>query len=175
MGLDLTLEVGQTTQTIEVTAAPPMVEKETTNLATTINPKTYLDLPLSAGGGRSPITFMSLAPGNYTSSSWTQSANGGQVWGRQLRVDGMDVGNVLSQPGDDSKTMTLPPDALQEFTFVTGDPPASARFRNLGVAKYSSLRRKVSELPTSATSGIGSLAYRFSVISVPSRVVVDGS
>src|SRR5258706_12208151 len=58
---------------------------------------------------------------------------------------------------------------------VTGDPPASARFRNLGVAKYSSLRRKVSELPTRATSGIGSLAYRFNVISVPSRVVVRGS
>ena len=33
----------------------------------------------------------------------------------------------------------------------------------------------MSELPTSTTSGIGSLAYRFSVIRVPSRVVVAGN
>src|SRR5258708_31244485 len=58
---------------------------------------------------------------------------------------------------------------------VTGEPPASARFRNRGVAKYSSLSRKVSELPTRTTSGVGSLTYRFNVISVPSRGVVDAS
>ena len=56
-----------------------------------------------------------------------------------------------------------------------GEPPASARFRSLGVAKYSSFSRKVSELPTSTMSGNGSCRYRFNVISVPSRVVVDGS
>src|ERR1700730_8560735 len=55
-----------------------------------------------------------------------------------------------------------------------GEPPASARFRSRGVAKYSSLSRKVRELPTRTTSGIGSLVYRFKVISAPSRVVVEG-
>ena len=62
VGLDLTLEVGQTTQTIQVTGAAPMVEKETTQLDTSINPKSYLDLPLAASGGRSIETFISLAP-----------------------------------------------------------------------------------------------------------------
>jgi hypothetical protein len=57
---------------------------------------------------------------------------------------------------------------------VTGEPPASARFRKPAVAKYSSLRRNVIELPTSTTSGTGSRRYRLSVISVPSRVVVAG-
>jgi hypothetical protein len=136
VGLDVTLEVGATTQTINVTAAAPTVEKETTQVDTSVNPKTYLDLPLNASSGRSPIQFMSLAPGNYTSSAWTQSANGGQVWGRQLRIDGMDVGNVLAQPGDDSKTMTMPPDALQEFTFITGDPPAEYGNEQGGIVTF---------------------------------------
>jgi len=67
---------------------------------------------------------MSLAPGDYGTSVGNQSANGGQIAARQLRIDGMDVGNVLAQPGDENKTMTLPPDAIQEFTFVTLDSPA---------------------------------------------------
>jgi Carboxypeptidase regulatory-like domain len=136
VGLDVTLEVGATTQTVEVHGAAPTVEKETTQLNTSVNPKTYLDLPLSAGNGRSPIRFMSLAPGNYSFGGGTQTANGGQVWARQLRIDGMDVGNVLAQPGDDNKTMTMPPDALQEFTFITGDPPAEFGNQESGIVNF---------------------------------------
>jgi hypothetical protein len=58
---------------------------------------------------------------------------------------------------------------------VSGDPPAIARFLKLGVAKYSSLSRKLTELPTMTTLGPDSWIYRLNVISVPSRVVVDES
>src|SRR6266853_3967672 len=57
---------------------------------------------------------------------------------------------------------------------VTGEPPAIARFRSEGVAKYSSFNRKASELPNRTTEGTGSRVYRFSVIVVPPRVVFDG-
>src|ERR1700730_8300791 len=56
---------------------------------------------------------------------------------------------------------------------VSGEPPAIARFLKLSVAKYSSLSRKLTELPTRATSGTDSWINRLNVISVPSRVVVD--
>jgi len=58
---------------------------------------------------------------------------------------------------------------------VRGDPPASARFLTLGVAKYSSFSLNVSELPTRTTSGTGSLTYLFNVISEPSLAVAEGS
>ena len=48
----------------------------------------------------------------------------------------MDVGNVLAQPGDDNKTMTMPPDALQEFTFITGDPPAEFGNEQGGIVNF---------------------------------------
>ena len=58
-----------------------------------------------------------------------------------------------------SRTLRLRRDSPELFTGyqpVTGEPPASARFRKPRVAKYSSLRRNVIELPTSTTSGTGS-------------------
>src|SRR5262249_4670799 len=53
VGLDLSLELGQTTQTIEVTAPAPTVEKETSQVGTSVNSRSYLDLPINANGARS--------------------------------------------------------------------------------------------------------------------------
>jgi Carboxypeptidase regulatory-like domain len=81
-GFDLTMEVGQTTQTIEVQAAAPLVEKETTTVDTSINPRSYLDLPINAGGSRSVEAFINLAPGVYGNGSFNYNANGGQLFSR---------------------------------------------------------------------------------------------
>jgi Carboxypeptidase regulatory-like domain len=153
VGLDLTLEVGQTTQTVEVTGAPPMVEKETTQLNTSINPKSYLDLPLNASGGRSIETFISLAPGVFNGgSSFANTANGGQIFSRQVKVDGLDIGNVLAQPGDTSKVLTLPPDAVNEFSYVTLTPPADTGNNMAGTMQYTM---------RSGTNQIHGSAYEF--------------
>src|SRR5262247_3624432 len=63
VGLDLQLEVGEVTQEVSVTAAAPQLKSETSEVATTVNPKSFLDLPLTAGGGRSAESFIFLAPG----------------------------------------------------------------------------------------------------------------
>ena len=47
--LDLTLEVGATTETV-VVAALPTLKKETADVSTAIDPTTWLDLPLNASG-----------------------------------------------------------------------------------------------------------------------------
>ena len=125
VSLDLALELGQTTQTVEVTATAVVLEKETTTVATTVNPKAYLALPLNVGGGaRSVEGFINLATGSHGNGSFEAKANGGQIFSRRIVLDGLDIGNVLSQPGDSGKVNTFPPDALQEFTYNTLTPPA---------------------------------------------------
>src|SRR5262249_19922387 len=61
---------------------------------------------------------------------------GGQLFSRQLRVDGLDVGEAFTQPGDSGKYLTFPPDAVQEFTYVTLTPAAEYGMNESGVINY---------------------------------------
>jgi hypothetical protein len=115
VGLDLPLEIGETSQTVQVTATAPLLQSETATVSTSVNPKSYLDLPINARGSRSVESFNNMAPGVAGSSSFDFNANGGQLFSRQVKIDGLDIGNVLAQPGDTTKVLTFPPDALQEF------------------------------------------------------------
>src|SRR5207244_763692 len=92
--------------------------------------------PLNVGGSRSAEAFISLAPGVYGNGSFNYNANGGQLFSREVRIDGLDVSNILSQPGDTSKVMTLPPEALQEFTYQTSTPSADQGNNMSGTIQY---------------------------------------
>src|SRR5438552_1118723 len=50
LSLDIALEVGAVEQTVEVTAAAPLLEKDTSDLGTVIDKKQVEDLPLSVNG-----------------------------------------------------------------------------------------------------------------------------
>jgi outer membrane receptor protein involved in Fe transport len=152
LGMDLPLEVGETTQTVEVTAAAPLLQSENVTLATSVNPKSYLDLPISAGGSRSVESFINLAPGVAGSSSFDFNANGGQLFSRQVKIDGLDIGNVLAQPGDTSKVLTFPPDALQEFTYNTSNQSADQGNNQSGSILYT---------VRSGTNNLHGSAYEF--------------
>lgn len=136
VGLDLPLEVGETTQTVEVSASTAVLQTESNTLSTSVNPKSYLDLPINAGGSRSVESFINLAPGVAGSSSFDFNANGGQLFSRQVKIDGLDIGNVLAQPGDTSKVLTFPPDALQEFTYNTSNQSAEQGNNQSGSILY---------------------------------------
>ena len=124
--LDVELELGATTEVVEVVGSAPLLDKETTVQDTSINPRTYLDLPLNASGGRKPGNFMVLAPGvsGKEGQEFNYSVNGGQILGTQILIDGLDASQALGTPGDQSKTLRLPPEAFQEFTLVTTNYPA---------------------------------------------------
>jgi hypothetical protein len=124
--LDFQLELGATTEIVEVVGSAPLLDKETTVQDTSINPRTYLDLPLNASGGRRPGNFMILAPGvsGKEGQEFNYSVNGGQITSTQILIDGLDASQALGTPGDHSKTLRLPPEAFQEFTLVTSNYPA---------------------------------------------------
>lgn len=126
-GLDLQVQVGEVTESVTVSDAAPQLRSETSSVATSINPKTYLDLPLAAGGGRSPEAFIFLAPGT-SGDTFDAHINGSQTLSKEIQVEGLSMA-IAEVPGD-PRTFTMPPDAIQEFSITTSS--YSAEFGNSG-------------------------------------------
>jgi Carboxypeptidase regulatory-like domain len=127
VGLDLRMEVGEVTQEVSVTAAAPQLKSETSEVSTAINPKTFTDLPLPVAGGRSSESFIFLAPGT-TGNTFDAHINGSQTLSKELQIEGLSM--TIAEVGGDPRVVTLPPDALQEFSIATGT--YSAEFGNTG-------------------------------------------
>jgi hypothetical protein len=68
--LNLTLRVGSATETITVTAAPPMLDTTDATLGGSIAKERYSSLPLAMNGGpRMPTAFQYLMPGAYADAA----------------------------------------------------------------------------------------------------------
>jgi len=128
--IDATLKVGKTTETVEVTAAAPVLERETTQVDTIIDAATNDNLPLAS---RNYVQLTLLAPGAVSTdpSSFNNGNNTGGYGGRPLingnreqannfLLDGMDNNQV----SDNLLGYTPAPDAIQEFNLITNNAPA---------------------------------------------------
>ena len=127
--LNVSLELGTVTQSVEVSADAAMVQSEKTSVSQVISQKDIVDLPLNGRqatqlvliSGAATVTPAGDMSGskNYASST-TISIAGGQGSGTNYILDG----------GDNTDAMTnvnLPfpfPDALQEFSVDTNALPA---------------------------------------------------
>lgn len=125
--LNLRLDVGQATESVTVAAAAPQLKSETTDVSTAINPQSYNDLPLNAGGGRAPESFLFLAPGT-SGSTFDAHINGSQTLSKEMQIDGMST--QIAEVQGDPRTLTFPPDAIQEMSVLTSGYPAE--FGNTG-------------------------------------------
>jgi hypothetical protein len=128
--IDTTMKVGQTSETVEVTAAAPVMETDTTQVDTVINAATNDNLPLAS---RNYVQLTLLAPGAVSTdpSSFNNGNNTGGYGGRPLingnreqsnnfLLDGMDNNQV----SDNLLGYTPAPDAIQEFNLITNNAPA---------------------------------------------------
>nr|MDQ2900347.1 carboxypeptidase-like regulatory domain-containing protein [Acidobacteriota bacterium] len=70
--VDVTMQVGTVSESVEVQASAVQLEAQTSGVGTVINTRPVLDLPLL---GRNPLSFAALAPGVIPTSG--QQANGG--------------------------------------------------------------------------------------------------
>jgi len=85
---DVTLTVGAVDQTLEVTAAAPLLDLQGSNLGKVIPKKAINDLPLFIGGGlRANLAFVVLTPGVIGSSS-NPRIGGGLLDGQSEQLDG---------------------------------------------------------------------------------------
>ncbi|MDQ2777590.1 MAG: Plug and carboxypeptidase regulatory-like domain-containing protein [Acidobacteriota bacterium] len=131
VGLNLALEVGTATQTVIVTGAAPILQTETSSVATTVEPNAYIDLPLSAGGGRNASAFVNLVPGV---EGGNPSINGGQTFGNEIQVDG--IANETIELFGDPRNILFPPEFVEELSVLTSSYSAEYGDTNSGVVRY---------------------------------------
>jgi hypothetical protein len=125
LALNPVLSVGTATQTVTVTAAPPVLHTEDATLGLTMENENYTNLPILMNGvQRDPTAFGALTPGATTGSARLPIINGTGNYLGQLYLDGMPA-ETVSQQGDNrliSESMNM--DAVDQFQLVTSSPPA---------------------------------------------------
>ncbi len=131
--LDFQLKIGNVATSVEVSAAPPILQTDTTQLGTIVNARTNTALPLAT---RNYVQLTLLAPGAVATnpSSFTgpeASFSGGRPYingnrneANNFLLDGMDNNQV----SENEVAYTPSPDAIEEFNMITQN--ASAEFGN---------------------------------------------
>lgn len=120
--LDFALEPGSVNQTVEVTAASPLVETGHADTGQVIENRLVTEIPLNI---RNPLFLLTLSPGvvtgpNFSASTTTQSTRnffqadfrvgGGRSMGQEVLLDG-----VADATSDRFVALIPPVDSVQEF------------------------------------------------------------
>ncbi|MEJ7608979.1 MAG: Plug domain-containing protein [Bryobacteraceae bacterium] len=127
--LPVNLEVGDATQTVEVTSAASALNVETPEVKGTISRTEIEALPLQvAGGQRSAATFVTLlpgvTPGGGQSGAFEARFSGGQRFSDEAILDGVTMQEgLLSQSGMVAIHNDFPiaPEAVDEISVLTSN------------------------------------------------------
>src|SRR5580698_4136918 len=131
--LNITLQLGTATQTVEVQSQVQMVDPSNATLGGVVNNKSIVDLPIV---NRNVLTLMAIEPGvapstpnNYSSNFFTSairySFNGGLESTSDFQLDGVSLLNQSDIPGIMGLTMLPSVDAIDEMRVQTNSYSAS--------------------------------------------------
>ncbi|MBC7925034.1 MAG: TonB-dependent receptor [Bryobacteraceae bacterium] len=115
---DTSLQVGDVSTTVEVTAEAPLLQQDTSAVQTNVSTKQLVELPLALGGfgTRSPEAFVFLTPGQ-SGDIFMSSSNGGQTFSNSVLIDGGSAGRSWSPGNFDESSPSV--DAIGEMTIKT--------------------------------------------------------
>src|SRR5579872_603343 len=127
--LPITLQVGQVSQTVEVTTEAPTVELTSSTLSAQVTGATVRELPLN---GRSWTDLTNLQPGVITAESHASgdpnrgfgaqvSIAGGRPQQNNYRVDGISINDYANGGPGSVLGGNLGVDAIQEFSVLTSN------------------------------------------------------
>jgi hypothetical protein len=124
IALDVTLQVGQTSESVEVTGAAPLLESETSDLGQVIDSRRINALPLNGrnyaqlallGAGVAPAE-----PGSRVETSFGFSSNGARSLQNNFLLDGVDNNSNLGDVLNGTAYVIQPSvDAIGEFKVQT--------------------------------------------------------
>ena len=126
--LDITLQVGQSTQSVVVTADAQQIQTDTSDVGTLVTGTLINQLPLNFSGlVRSPLAFLTLTPGfegDATGNPASQASfkiNGGGTGSADILLDGASIS--LASPNY-QMAFGISVDAVSEFKVETSTFPA---------------------------------------------------
>jgi Carboxypeptidase regulatory-like domain/TonB dependent receptor-like, beta-barrel len=121
--IDVPLQVGETSQSVTVSANAAQIQTESSDVGTTVAPTLIAQLPLSFSGlVRSPLAFMTLTPGFAGDSSGNPQSqasfklNGGGTGSADVLLDGASIS--LASPNY-QWNFGISVDAITEFRVTT--------------------------------------------------------
>src|SRR5438876_3487041 len=155
VSVDLTLQVGGSTDVVEVTGAPPVVDTTSTQLGAVVNERAVSQLPLNA---RDTYQLLQLQPGVQgvggsdlfygSNQSGAVSVNGGRGRSNNFNVNGGDGNDLfVNSPG-----IQPTPDSIAEFRVLTNTFDAEYG-RNSGAV--------INVVTKSGTNGFHGNVYEF--------------
>ena len=100
--LNITLAVGATSEVVTVTDDAPVVETETSDVASDIKGVTLTDLPMSVSGGRNVENFAFATMPGVEGNSYTADINGTQSFTKDVKIDGVSLTSTIT--GDQGET-----------------------------------------------------------------------
>ncbi len=136
LGLNLTLAIGASTETMVVTDAPPQLETTNATLGATMENKTYTALPLEMNGGpRDPTSFVYLMPG-VTQGGVSGIFNGSGSQGRldEIYVDGVPITRISIQGDPRNVSSDISVEAVDQFQVETSGVPVE--YQGAGMQNY---------------------------------------
>jgi hypothetical protein len=121
---NLSLSIGQETETVEVTAAPPVLDTADATLGLTVENETYTELPImmTEGAQRDPTAFGTLAPGAQSGGRMPIVNGTGNYMG-QMYLDGMPATTINMQGDNRVVSLTMSMEAVSQFQLLTSAPP----------------------------------------------------
>ena len=139
--VDLQLQVGSTTETVEVVGNVSVLQTDKSDLGQVISNKALSDLPLFANGGlRSNMAFTALAPGvssNLTGDPDSTGANiriaGGLSNGASQLLDGSES---MSERKNDPQMRVVSAEGIEEFKVQSSAYSAEFGRASNGVLNY---------------------------------------
>ncbi|HWQ55963.1 MAG TPA: TonB-dependent receptor [Bryobacteraceae bacterium] len=152
--VDLKLQVGEVTQTVEVTGAAQALETDSSDRGQVITRAAIVNLPLN---GRAYADLALLSPGvrksNITARDASFNVNGLRSSLNNFMIDGVDNNAYgTSNQGFSNQIVQLNPDAVEEFKVVTNN--FSAEYGRAGGAVINASVR-------SGTNGFHGSAWEF--------------
>ncbi len=141
--VNLTLKVGEVSETVTVSEAPPQLNTSDPRLGTTIRNELYTNLPLAMGtavagsgigqGPRNPGAFIFLLPGVTEGNRWGQ-INGAQGFSKDVFIEGVPITDPIQQGEGRTIALGVSVEAVEQFQVETSG--TGVEFNGQGSENY---------------------------------------
>ncbi|MFN8685591.1 MAG: TonB-dependent receptor domain-containing protein [Acidobacteriota bacterium] len=134
--LDFRMDVGEVSESVQVTGEPPLIETGTAEIGRYVSEKEFDTWPVAVGDGRRQIQsfiFRSL-PGTV-GGEFRGGINGGQPYSHEILIDGMALGRFDLQGGSNNE-MSPSAESVSEFKLQTGTMGAQYGGGQTAVANF---------------------------------------
>ncbi len=136
---DIQLQLGQVSETVEVSASAVVIQTDNAKVSTQVQNKLVDELPLVVGGAmRSPFNLVAVAPEARKGNGQQLSLGGGQAAAWDATLDGHSVGTNRSSDTAEAALNTPSVESLTEFTVDTNGFKAEYGQAGGGVMTFAS-------------------------------------